>query len=103
MIYIILKSIKQAPIIVVYNLKYLIEKSTLTKFGNDEKDLLDDMSSNYFIIFYKWECHADYVRHIFRVLLSVPNSTFNILIERNKYDWYKWREVPSGEIIHNAI
>ena len=50
MIYLILKSIKQAPIIVVYNLKYVIEKSTLTKFGNNVKDLLDDMSSNYPII-----------------------------------------------------
>ena len=89
MIYLIFKSIKQAPIIVVYNLKYLIEKSTLTKFGNNIKDLLDDMSSNYSIIIDKREFHADYVRHIFRALLSVPNSTFNSFIERNKYDWYK--------------
>ena len=73
MIYLILKSIKQAPIIVVYNLKYLIEKSTLTKFGNNVKDLFDDMYSNYSIIIYKGERYEDYVHHIFRDLLLGPN------------------------------
>ena len=37
MIYLIFKSINPAKMIAVSTLKYLIEKSTLTKFGNNEK------------------------------------------------------------------
>ena len=53
MLYLILKSINPAIRIVVSNLKYKIEKSTLAKFGNNVKDLLDDMPSNDSIIIYK--------------------------------------------------
>ena len=44
MIYLIFKSINPYTSIGVYNLKDDIEKSTLSKFGNNVKDLLDDMS-----------------------------------------------------------
>ena len=44
MLYLLFKIFKPAKRIGVSNLKYEIEKSTLTKFGNNVKDLLDDMS-----------------------------------------------------------
>ena len=40
------------------------------------KDLLDDISSNYSIIIDKGELHKYYVGHIFRAILSRPNSNF---------------------------
>ena len=36
---------------------------------------------------YTVELHEDYVRHIFRDLFSVPNSTLNHFIEIIKDDW----------------
>ena len=45
------------------------------------------MSSNYSIGLDKGQRHEDYVRHIFRYLLSGPNSTFNFFIARTNYDW----------------
>ena len=45
------------------------------------------MFSNYAIIIYKGEHREDYVRHIFRGLLSGKKSTLNRFIETNTYDW----------------
>ena len=78
------KSINPDKSIGVSNLKDEIDKVTLAKFGNNIKDLLDDISSNYLIIIYKGENHEDYVRLIFKDLLSGPNSTFNRFIEKAK-------------------
>ena len=69
-IYLILKIINPATSIGVSNRKGKIEKSTLSKFGNNIKDLLCDMSSNYSIIIDKGECYYDYLRHIFRDILK---------------------------------
>ena len=60
------------------------------------------MSSNYSIIIDKLECHADYGRHIFRDILSRPNSTFNCFMKRTKDDWDTGRQFPAGEIINNS-
>ena len=95
MLYFIFKSTNPATIIVVSNLKYDIDISTLTNFGNNVKDLHNDMSSNYSIIVDKGERCEDYVRHIFRALLSYPNSNFNHSIEINKDDWDTGIEVLS--------
>ena len=46
MIYILFKIINPDKSIGVYNLKDEIEKSTLAKFGNNIKYIIDDMSSN---------------------------------------------------------
>ena len=46
MIYLIFKSINPATKIGVSKLKYEIEKETVTKFGNNVKDLIGDMSSD---------------------------------------------------------
>ena len=82
----LLKIIKPATRIGVSNLKDEIEKATLAKFGNNEKDLLDYISSNFSIIIDKVERHKDYVRHIFRDIFSGPNSTFSRFIEITNYD-----------------
>ena len=95
MLYLIFKSINPATIIGVSNLKYDIEISTLTNFGNNVKDILDHMSPNYSIVVDKGERCEDYVRHIFRALLSYPNSNFNHSIEINKDDWDTGIEVLS--------
>ena len=87
MLYLILKIINPATRIDVSNLKYEIEKATLAKFGNDLKDLLDDISSNYSIILDKGERHDDYVIHIFRALLSGPSSNFNHCFKTTKDNW----------------
>ena len=50
MIYLLLIRINPDMRIVVSNLKDEIERSTLAKFGNNMKDLLDDIYSNYSII-----------------------------------------------------
>ena len=62
MIYLIFKSINLDTRIGVSNLKDKIKKSTLTKFGNNIKDLIDDMSSNYSIIVDKVNLRENYVR-----------------------------------------
>ena len=49
-IYLLFKSINPDTSIGVSNLKYDIDTSTLAKFGNNAKDFLDDMYSNYPII-----------------------------------------------------
>ena len=46
MIYLLFKIINPYTRIDVSNIKDEIEKSTLANFGNNVKDLLDDMSSN---------------------------------------------------------
>ena len=50
MLYLLSKRINPATRVGVSNLKYDIEKAALAKFGNNVKDLLYDMSSNYSII-----------------------------------------------------
>ena len=81
MLYLLLKIINPATRIGVSNLKYDIQKATLDKFVNNVKYLIDYMSSNYSIVIDKVEHHEDYVRHIYRAILSGTNSTFNISIE----------------------
>ena len=87
MLYIPFKNINSATNIGVSNLKYEIEKAILANFGSNVKDLLDDMSSNYYIIIDEGERHEDYVRHIFRDIFSGPSSIFNSFIEKMKDDW----------------
>ena len=86
MLYFIFKNTNRATSIGVSNLKDEIEKATLAKFSNNVQYLINDMSSNYFIIIDKLELHKDYVCYIFRDILSGPNSDFNFFIERNKDD-----------------
>ena len=50
MLYLLFKIINPNTSIGVSNIKYKIDKSTLAKFGNNVKDLIDDMSSNYSMI-----------------------------------------------------
>ena len=69
MIYLILKNINPDTRSSVSHLKDDIEKSTLANFGNNAKEIFDDMSSNYSIIIDKVEQHEDYVWHDFRPLL----------------------------------
>ena len=69
MIYLILKNINPDTRSSVSHLKDDIEKSTLANFGNNAKEIFDDMSSNYSIIIDKVEQHEDCVRHDFRPLL----------------------------------
>ena len=73
MLYLLFKIINLDTRIGVLNLKDEIEKATLAEFGNNVKDLLDDMSLNYSIIIDEVERHKDYVRHIFRYILSGNN------------------------------
>ena len=54
------------------------------------------MSPNYSIIIDKGETHKYYFHHIFRAILSGPNSTFNTHIEIMNYDWDTKTEVPAG-------
>ena len=70
MLYLLLKIINPATTIGVSNLQYKIEKSNLAKFGNNVKDLLDEIYPNYSIIKEKGERHEDYVRHMFRDLVA---------------------------------
>ena len=79
-LYHLFKSIYPATRIVVSNLKYEIDKSTLAKFDNNVKDLLDDIYSNFSIIIDKGELHKYFVRHIFRAIFEGPNSNFNSVI-----------------------
>ena len=81
MIYLVLKGIRPATTIGVSNLIDEIEKSTRAKFVNNLKDLLHDLSSNYLIILDKRERHEDYVSHIFRAILSWPNSSLKRFIK----------------------
>ena len=52
------------------------------------------MSSNYSIIIDKIERHEDYIRQIFRALLSGKNSTFDRFIEITKNYWNTRPESP---------
>ena len=70
MFYLIFERINPSTRIGVSNLKDEIEKATLAKFGNNVKDLLDNMSSNNYIIKDKGEIYEGFVKHIFRDLLQ---------------------------------
>ena len=96
MIYLLLKIFNLFTRIYLSNLKYEIEKATLSNSGSIIKDLLDDMSLNYSLIIDKGEHHEDYVKNVFRDLLSGTNSAFNFFVEKTKDDWDTGREVPSG-------
>ena len=61
MIYILFKSINPNTRIGISTLKYEIKKANLSKFVNNLKDLLDEISSNYTIIIYHRELHEDFV------------------------------------------
>ena len=87
MIYLLFKSTNPDKRIGVSNLKYEIEKSTLAKFDNNVKYILDGMSANYTIIIDKGERNKDYVVTIFRDILSDPKSNFNSFIETTKDNW----------------
>ena len=60
------------------------------------------MSSNYSTNINKREIHEENVCHIFRTILSGPNSTINHFIENNKDYWYTGTEVQEVELIQNA-
>ena len=87
MLYLLFKSINPYTRIGVSNLKDETDKSTLSKFGKNLKDILDDMSSNYTIIIDEVKHHEDCVCHPLRDILSGTNSTFNNFIEITNYDW----------------
>ena len=95
MIYLLFKSINPDKSIGVSNLKDEIEKSTLAKFGNNIKDLLDDMSSNYSINIDIVESHDDSDKRVFRGILTGQKSTFGCFIERTNHYWETRIEVPS--------
>ena len=85
----------------VSNLKDEIDKANLAKFGNNVKEFLDTICSNDSIVIDKGKKQKDYVRHIFRYLLSGTNKNFNSFIESTKDDWETEIEVPAEERIHN--
>ena len=57
------------------------------------------MYSNYSIVIDKGESHDDYVRHIFRDILTGPKSTLNCFIERTRDDRETGTELPPAELI----
>ena len=61
MIYLLLKSINPTTRIRVSNLNDNNEKVAIYKFGNNLKDILDDMTSNCNIIIYEGVRHDEYV------------------------------------------
>ena len=73
MIYLLFKTINSDTSIGVSNLKGEIEKANFDKFGDNVKELLDDMSSNYNIIIDKEEQKKDYVFHLLKYLMLGPN------------------------------
>ena len=80
MLYLLFKIINPDTSISVSNLKDEIDKANLTKFENNVKDLLYNMSTNYSITVDKVERHEDYVWHTFSDLFTGSNSTFNCFI-----------------------
>ena len=102
MLYLLLKSVNPATRIGLSNLKEEIEKATLARFNNNVNDLLNNMSGNYTTILQKGVTHEDYVRHLFRALLSGPNSSLNCYIERCKDDWDTGADVTPDSLIQVA-
>ena len=76
--------------------RYFTLLTKLAKFGSNVKDLLDKIPSNYSIIIDEGKRHEDYVRQIFRDLLSGKNSTINSFIESTKDDWDTISKLCSG-------
>ena len=48
------------------------------------------------------ECHKDYVKHIFRAILSGQNSNFNHFIEKSNNDWDTVTGVLKRDLIQNS-
>ena len=95
MIYLLFKNINPYTRISVSNLKDKIEKATLSKFGNNVKDILYNMTYSYAITINRGESREDYVIHLFRYILLWPNLTFDNSIKRTKFDLVIGTEVPS--------
>ena len=77
MIYLLFKNINPYTRISVSNLKDKIEKATLSKFGNNVKDILYNMTYSYAITINRGESCEDYVIRLFRSILLWPNLTLN--------------------------
>ena len=73
-IHLLFKIVNPTSSIGVSNLKNEIEKETLARFGNDVKNIIDDISSNYTIIIEKGEHDEDYVPHLLRYILKVKTE-----------------------------
>ena len=71
-------------------------------FGNNVKYIPGDIFSNYTIIIDQRELHEDSFSHLYRDILSGPNSTLNGFISIKPYYRETVTEVPALELIHNA-
>ena len=90
------------PPLFTSNLKDKIDKSKISKFGNNIKDILGDMSPNYTIIVYKYGSHEDYVIKICRALLFGPNPALKLSIKHIKDKPDTGTEAEDVDLIQNA-
>ena len=101
-LYLLLKRINPDTRIGVSNLKDETEKSTISKFGNNEIYIIHSVSYNYTISIDKGGCYEGFVRHLFRDIFSGPNSTFNSFVEIKKDYCYTGSEVLASDLINNS-
>ena len=66
------------------------------------KDIVDEIYSKYTITVDKGGCHEYYSCLIFRALLLIQKSTFNVIIKFTKYGWDNGTEIESGDLNQNA-
>ena len=69
MLYLLFKIIIHTTSLGIYKLKDKIEKTAISKFGNNVEDILDEIYSNYTIIINKVGSYEYYVCHIFGDIL----------------------------------
>jgi len=79
--------------------KNIIEQATLAKYNNNVIDMLTDMQENFDYIIANRGSHDDFLRHIYKALLSGQNAVFNAFIQREKDKWHIGKGLKVGELV----
>ena len=98
MLWLILKKINPTTQVGISNLKDAIEQATLQKSSNNIVVMLNRMQQNLEYIKNHGSTHNDYLRHMFRALMTSTNVIFRDFIQREKDKWENEGTTTSDEL-----
>ena len=103
LLWFLLKKINPTTQVGVSNLKDSIERATLAHHGHDVVKLLAHMKANYTEIKERGGTHDDFLRHVFRALLTSKNSVFVSFIQRYKDEWETTGNTTTDDLTTIAV
>jgi hypothetical protein len=103
MLQIIMEKVKPSTRVGVEDLKDLLSECRLANYNHDVGKMLDQMETTYNEILRSNSTHQDYLRDVFRALLSGKNDIFTQYIQREKDDWETGKSVDVDDLMKEAI